>query len=466
MPYNTRRKSLSLSSLGIHVPVTHAARAAAAAAVAAAAAASGASTPSSSNGDSPRSYPRRSVENDVTRHSPSSGQHQSKRIKRVHNSTAVDFSAPDRDSSKTSRFDPTSRKFEHTPPPSPGASSDTDSNADDDEISSRRAAKRLRLEEINDDIVEGVISQLVATGNRPHLVKELAAVLSQKLSSVIQCVYSCNSRTTRSARSAEQCLHKTRSKQLTYDDSSANPCAIITSRLSAFMKRPCWSASTPCPVAKELEHVHPRRIYYFLTTCPRQPLPLAPSSCNDQSLRMRVSPSISGDIDLSAFVDDISRRQLSPSPEVDLSSPELDDMDCEVDSPSTSMSPVRSTPDFQQERRSRGGSPPLEKDEKEFTQTANGLQRKKIGPYLSPAETLDPGSGLDESLFCDTGAVSYSMASSAMVVSPAIKPTPAGGVVRKDVEGEGLFRPYGLLDWDEMPENMELEELDCLFESC
>jgi hypothetical protein len=31
---------------------------------------------------------------------------------------------------------------------------------------------------INDDIVEGVITQLQKTANRPHLVKELAAILS------------------------------------------------------------------------------------------------------------------------------------------------------------------------------------------------------------------------------------------------------------------------------------------------
>jgi hypothetical protein len=181
---------------------------------------------------------------------------------------------------------------------------------------------------------------------------------------------------------------------------------------------------------------------------------------------MRVSPSISSDIDLSEFAEIGSRRQLSQSPEVDLSSPELDGMECDVTTPSTSVSPVRRAPVFQRERRSRGGSPALEKDEREFTQTANGLQRKKIGPHIFPPETLDPGPGLDESLFCDTGAVSYSLALATMVVSPAMRPTPATGVVKKDVEWESWFKPCGLLDWDEMPENMELEELDCLFEAC
>jgi hypothetical protein len=38
-------------------------------------------------------------------------------------------------------------------------------------------APKIDLEGINDDIVVGVIEQLEKTANRPHLVKELAAVL-------------------------------------------------------------------------------------------------------------------------------------------------------------------------------------------------------------------------------------------------------------------------------------------------
>lgn len=52
--------------------------------------------------------------------------------------------------------------YEHTPPPSPGAT---------DHV-------KVDTEGINDDIVTGVIQQLEKTGNRPHLIKELAAVLS------------------------------------------------------------------------------------------------------------------------------------------------------------------------------------------------------------------------------------------------------------------------------------------------
>ena len=52
--------------------------------------------------------------------------------------------------------------FEHTPPPSP-----LDGGV----------APKIDTEGINDDIVVAVIDQLEKTGNRPHLVKELAAVL-------------------------------------------------------------------------------------------------------------------------------------------------------------------------------------------------------------------------------------------------------------------------------------------------
>lgn len=46
--------------------------------------------------------------------------------------------------------------------------------------------KKIDMEGINDEIVEAVIVQLQNTGNRPHLVKELAAVLMQQLKIVQQ----------------------------------------------------------------------------------------------------------------------------------------------------------------------------------------------------------------------------------------------------------------------------------------
>lgn len=69
-------------------------------------------------------------------------------------------------------------KYEHTPPPSPEAESD--------DLDEGAKPREINLEEVHDDIVEGVIVQLQKTGNRPHLVKELAAILSQSVRIVEQ----------------------------------------------------------------------------------------------------------------------------------------------------------------------------------------------------------------------------------------------------------------------------------------
>lgn len=65
-------------------------------------------------------------------------------------------------------------KYENTPPPSPEAEAD---DADEEDVK----PKEVDLEGINDEIVEAVIIQLQKTGNRPHLVKELAAILSTQV---------------------------------------------------------------------------------------------------------------------------------------------------------------------------------------------------------------------------------------------------------------------------------------------
>ena len=65
-------------------------------------------------------------------------------------------------------------KYEHTPPPSPDADMDMN-EVEGEEIG--RPVPEIDMESVNDDIVEAVILQLQKTGNRPHLVKELATVL-------------------------------------------------------------------------------------------------------------------------------------------------------------------------------------------------------------------------------------------------------------------------------------------------
>lgn len=55
-----------------------------------------------------------------------------------------------------------------------------------DDTSDADKPTKIDMESINDDIVEAVIVQLQSTANRPHLVKELATVLAQSLTSVQQ----------------------------------------------------------------------------------------------------------------------------------------------------------------------------------------------------------------------------------------------------------------------------------------
>ena len=142
MPYNTRRKSLSLPSLGIQLP-------------------------NASRAHRP-SVPKASSINETPQPPPT------KKIKRSHTSETATPTTPSRPRSSASsshakvvsfadRPKSSGRvAYEHTPPPSPGATS----------------IHKVDTEAINDDIVVGVIHQLEKTGNRPHLIKELAAVLT------------------------------------------------------------------------------------------------------------------------------------------------------------------------------------------------------------------------------------------------------------------------------------------------
>lgn len=113
MPYNTRRKSLSLPSLGIHLP------------------SSSRRSPKSNHDDQQLPPP--------------------KKVKRSHDSPSL---SPE----------PSRRLSGHlSPPPSP--------------MDGAALGSKIDTEGINDDIVVGVIHQLEKTANRPHLVKKLAAVL-------------------------------------------------------------------------------------------------------------------------------------------------------------------------------------------------------------------------------------------------------------------------------------------------
>ncbi|KAK7414490.1 hypothetical protein QQX98_006676 [Neonectria punicea] len=398
MPYNTRRKSLSLPSLGIHVPMTHAARDAARAAAAASKGSSRTSHSASVSLSPPTSRPE------------SADAPPSKRRKRAHTEGS---------------------RVEQTPPPSPPA----DSSMTDVDY-----PLKIDLDAINDDIVEAVVVQLQSTANRPHLVKELEMVLAQRLTSV---------------------------------QHSANPCAIISSRLASYLKRACWSALAPCPLAKELEAIHPRRTYYFLTTCPRQPL--MDSSSIVPSRQSVVTPSVSLTDDSGSDDVDARRRELSPSPEVDLSPHQFEDVDDDFVMPATPIGSFHSHQRHMPSRRvSRHNSPPLEKDEREFTQTADVLQKRKLNEEAPVAESTDRNSSFEYGYRDDIWFGDHRMVGpTAFITSPSIKPSGiTSGLsnvmssARKEDEAESWLKLTKLLEWDKGAESIEIDELDGLLDAC
>ncbi|KAI9368918.1 hypothetical protein BJX61DRAFT_187238 [Aspergillus egyptiacus] len=308
MPYNTRRKSLSLPLLGIHLPNTS----------------------------------RRSPSNSKPSHATDENLPPSKKVKRSHDSASASPEPTEHVSkSVTARSAGRRRTLEPTPPLSPTEGG---------------VATKIDVEGINDDIVVAVIEQLEKTGNRPHLVKELAAILFTLNENVAN---------------------------------SANPAALLSSRLSAYMKR-SWTALSPCPIAKELVPIHPRKVYYYLTTIPRQPIP---DSSDDV-----IIPDIAGNAMTpgASSVDDeedIEARQRSLSPEVDLSSPDFEE-DLDLDACGGSAS-ARHSPEFADHRHTRvvhshrAASPPLEGDEKEFTRTASAVRERaseQKASQLAPAK--------------------------------------------------------------------------------
>ncbi|TDZ28331.1 hypothetical protein CTRI78_v012038 [Colletotrichum trifolii] len=322
---------------------------------------------------------------------------------------------------------------EHPPPPSPKSSQKLQAKG-----GGTTHPQKIDSDHIDDEIVEAVIVQLQATANRPHLVKELATILSQRLSTVQQ---------------------------------SANPAAIISSRLAAYLKRSTWNASRPCPLARELETVHPRRTYFYLSMCPRRQA-FTDSSASSFLRRFVLSPSLPSTTSGSDDGDgaDSRRRDLSPSPEVDLSSPEFDDVDDDIAMPTT---PGGSLPNcFRYIRTHLSASPPLEKDEREFTRTADVLQKRKLARELSFTGCAEHSVGAacetarDEAMFDEKqgGFPSTTFGSIHFLASPAFKATQPAG--KKDAEGESWFKLGTLPEWDRSPENIELDELDGLLDSC
>jgi hypothetical protein len=222
-------------------------------------------------------------------------------------------------------------------------------------------------------------------------------------------------------------------------------------------------------LAKELEAVHPRRTYFYLTTCPHLPLP-DPYTVQRSAV---VTPSLSssGSTTEDTDIDGDRRRELSLSPEVDLSSPEFDGVEEDYPVPGTSIGsvPSRQRPLHTLARLHKSEEPPLEKDEKEFTQTADGLQKRRArGELLSatPADQLSIDDGMQhEQLFGEPHRNFFPsfIPYMAFMTSPAMRPTltiPAP--MKRDGEMEGWSKLDAMLDWDKSPETIELDELDGL----
>lgn len=227
------------------------------------------------------------------------------------------------------------------------------------------------------------------------------------------------------------------------------------------MKRSCWSALAPCPLAKELETVHPRRTYYFLTTFPRQPLPA--SGTVQQITRVSdITPSVSLTDDSGSDDVEDRRRQLSPSPEIDLPPADFDETH---DDNAMPITPIGSLPKYQS--RNIGDLPhdlpPLEKDEREFTQTADILQKRKFTeepslPDMSDRNAMMEYGYRDDLWFGDNTATAF-------LTSPAMKPSVVSSV-RKEDEADNWLKLSKLYEWDQGAETIEIEELDGLLDGC
>ena len=318
MPYNTRRKSICLEGLGVikrSRPVAQP------------------SPPNTAvDGEEP---PVKKPKRSHARQTPTVG----------------DMSPP-RSTAIRIKEDKSKRAAALSPPPSP----------------IREGDSKVDIEGISDEIVVGAIQQLEKTGNRPHLVKELAAVLATNINAI-----------ERYENMNKEALPKN-TANIYYR--SANPSALISSRLTAYLNRP-WPAMSPCPLAKDLSPVHPRRLFFYLTTMPPQPLP---ENADPISKHSRIiSPSLSSASAADEEDDRYNRARaaLSPSPEVDLSSPELDDENTDNPQPSHGAFSSRNsvtrehpptTANLAHNR--RAASPQLEFEERDFKQTANLLHEQ------------------------------------------------------------------------------------------
>ncbi|KAJ3472075.1 hypothetical protein NLG97_g11309 [Lecanicillium saksenae] len=107
----------------------------------------------------------------------------------------------------------------------------------------------------------------------------------------------------------------------------------------------------------------------------------------------------------------------------------------------------------------RHDSPPLEKDEREFTQTADVVLKRKLSddtPIL-----VDPSERVILAEYGFRDDMWFGESSTAFLASPAIKPS-AGPFGRKDEEADNWLR---LFEGDQGAESIEIDELDGLLDA-
>lgn len=372
-----------------------------------------------------------------------------KRVKREHDSPSA-LPSPRRTPSvdiDVSKSQLQSRPAAHTPPASPGP-----------EDAPRR---KLDRDGIKDDVVISVVDQLEKTGNRPHLLKELATVLMSTNLNIQQYVN----------------LPSRRRTQLTLN-SSANPAALLSSRLTQYMKRP-WTALSPCPIAKELVPVHPRKVFFFLTTQPRGELPVNSDDILPPTLDVskRLTPSISDpSVEEDEEADRHERMRFSPSPEIELHAPELDTKAPVPEIPGSPMSMHSSLHEVEPAQRprpaNRAPSPGLEADERGFTETASAVRASKLLQQTSqlhitvqePLEQLkqktDQEAGIELFGRSHGGLSVADHMNKQMLSSPMMAPKLNTHLQIHDIDmdiGEG--------SWNiKSPEQTSLDELDMMFD--
>jgi hypothetical protein len=183
---------------------------------------------------------------------------------------------------------------------------------------------------------------------------------------------------------------------------------------------------------------------------------------------------------------------MSPSPEIDLSSPELEDNDSPM-SASDSFSNIlshTSTHDSSRTSLTHGrASPPLEGDEREFTQTASSLQQRRKSesleikaedlPESKPETTDEPMTEADESearrnkeaadvLFGEADRHLLVPRVSFMESSPMLKPQMDHEMtlpLSKHTEMNDVRAGEDFAESTFTCETVELDELDDLFQS-